>query len=78
MSCIQVENIQFLILKNSDALLVEEPKQKHKKFYMRAKLSVMCGYAQTTKGYRIWLIDGNRIRETINVRLDESKTGLIL
>ena len=43
---------------------------------MKAKLGVMCGYAQTTKGYRIWLIDENKIFETINVRFDENKRGV--
>ncbi|GFS62213.1 retrovirus-related Pol polyprotein from transposon RE1 [Trichonephila clavipes] len=28
----------------------------------------MMGYAQRTKGYRIWLIDENKLVETINVR----------
>ncbi|GFU90237.1 retrovirus-related Pol polyprotein from transposon RE1 [Trichonephila clavipes] len=33
----------------------------------------MMGYAQRTKGYRIWLIDENKLVETINVRFDENK-----
>ncbi|GFV49269.1 retrovirus-related Pol polyprotein from transposon TNT 1-94 [Trichonephila clavipes] len=40
---------------------------------MRAKMGIMMGYAQSTKGYRIWLIDENKLVETINVRFDENK-----
>ncbi|GFS57942.1 retrovirus-related Pol polyprotein from transposon TNT 1-94 [Trichonephila clavipes] len=43
------------------------PKQIRKKFDMRAKMGIMMGYAQRTKGYRIWLIDENKLVETINV-----------
>ncbi|GFS68487.1 retrovirus-related Pol polyprotein from transposon TNT 1-94 [Trichonephila clavipes] len=39
-----------------------------KKFDMRAKMGIMMGYAQRTKSYRIWLIDENKLVETINVR----------
>ncbi|GFT27436.1 retrovirus-related Pol polyprotein from transposon TNT 1-94 [Trichonephila clavipes] len=49
------------------------PKQIRKKFDMRAKMGIMMRYAQLTKGYRIWLIDENKIVETINVRFDENK-----
>ncbi|GFX85115.1 retrovirus-related Pol polyprotein from transposon TNT 1-94 [Trichonephila clavipes] len=42
------------------------PKQIRKKFNMRAKMGIMMGYAQRTKGYRIWLIDENKLVETIN------------
>ncbi|GFV23793.1 retrovirus-related Pol polyprotein from transposon TNT 1-94 [Trichonephila clavipes] len=49
------------------------PKQIRKKFDMRAKMGIMMGYAQHTKGYRIWLIDENKLVETINVRFDENK-----
>ncbi|GFV63656.1 retrovirus-related Pol polyprotein from transposon RE1 [Trichonephila clavipes] len=52
------------------------PKQIRKKFDMRAKMGIMMGYAQRTKGYRIWLIDENRLVETINVRFDENKRGI--
>ncbi|GFX26957.1 retrovirus-related Pol polyprotein from transposon TNT 1-94 [Trichonephila clavipes] len=52
------------------------PKQIRKKFDMRAKMGIMMGYAQHTKGYRIWLIDENKLVETINVRLDENKWGI--
>ncbi|GFU20675.1 hypothetical protein TNCV_3176192 [Trichonephila clavipes] len=34
------------------------------------------GYAQRTKGYRIWLIDEKKLVETINVRFDENKRGI--
>ncbi|GFU13282.1 retrovirus-related Pol polyprotein from transposon TNT 1-94 [Trichonephila clavipes] len=37
------------------------PKQIRKKFDMRAKMGIMMGYAQRTKGYRIWLIDENEL-----------------
>ncbi|GFW03110.1 retrovirus-related Pol polyprotein from transposon TNT 1-94 [Trichonephila clavipes] len=52
------------------------PKQIRKKFDMRAKMGIMMGYAQHTKGYRIWLIDENKLVETINVRFDENKRGI--
>ncbi|GFT78117.1 retrovirus-related Pol polyprotein from transposon TNT 1-94 [Trichonephila clavipes] len=52
------------------------PKQIRKKFDMRAKMGIMMGYAQSTKGYRIWLIDENKLVETINVRFDENKRGI--
>ncbi|GFT50719.1 retrovirus-related Pol polyprotein from transposon TNT 1-94 [Trichonephila clavipes] len=52
------------------------PKQIRKKFDMRAKMGIMMGYAQRTKGYRIWLIDENKLVETINVRFDESRRGI--
>ncbi|GFW43299.1 retrovirus-related Pol polyprotein from transposon RE1 [Trichonephila clavipes] len=42
------------------------PKQIRKKFDMRAKMGIMMGYAQRTKGYRIWLIDENKLVDTIN------------
>ncbi|GFT73704.1 retrovirus-related Pol polyprotein from transposon TNT 1-94 [Trichonephila clavipes] len=42
------------------------PKQIRKKFDMRAKMGIMMGYAQRTKGYRIWLIDEDKLVETIN------------
>ncbi|GFT74774.1 retrovirus-related Pol polyprotein from transposon TNT 1-94 [Trichonephila clavipes] len=43
---------------------------------MRAKMGIMMGYAQRTKGYRIWLIDENKLVETINVKFDENKRGI--
>ncbi|GFW74433.1 retrovirus-related Pol polyprotein from transposon RE1 [Trichonephila clavipes] len=43
---------------------------------MRAKMGIMMGYAQRTKGYRIWLINENKFIETINVRFDENKRGI--
>ncbi|GFU61943.1 hypothetical protein TNCV_4022291 [Trichonephila clavipes] len=54
------------------------PKQirKKKKFDMRVKMGIMMGYAQRTKGYRIWLINENKLVETINVRFDENKRGI--
>ncbi|GFU64284.1 retrovirus-related Pol polyprotein from transposon RE1 [Trichonephila clavipes] len=52
------------------------PKQIRKKFDMRAKMGIMMGYAQRTKGYRIWLIDENKLVETINVIFDENKRGV--
>ncbi|GFS79404.1 retrovirus-related Pol polyprotein from transposon TNT 1-94 [Trichonephila clavipes] len=54
------------------------PKQIKKEFDMRAKMGIMMGYAQRTKGYRIWLIDENKLFETINVIyiFDENKRGI--
>ncbi|GFS49541.1 retrovirus-related Pol polyprotein from transposon TNT 1-94 [Trichonephila clavipes] len=42
------------------------PKQIRKKIDMRAKMGIMMAYAQRTKGYRIWLIDENKLVWTIN------------
>ncbi|GFX63741.1 retrovirus-related Pol polyprotein from transposon TNT 1-94 [Trichonephila clavipes] len=52
------------------------PKQIRKKFDMRAKVGIMMGYAQRTKGYRIWLIDENKLVETINDDFDRVKDSL--
>ncbi|GFW51545.1 retrovirus-related Pol polyprotein from transposon TNT 1-94 [Trichonephila clavipes] len=52
------------------------PKQIRKKFDMRAKMGIMMGYAQRTKGYRIWLIDENKLVETINDDSDRVKDTL--
>ncbi|GFY32614.1 retrovirus-related Pol polyprotein from transposon TNT 1-94 [Trichonephila clavipes] len=52
------------------------PKQIRKKFDMRAKIGIMMGYAQRTKGYRIWLIDENKLVETINDDSDRAKDSL--
>ncbi|GFY01368.1 retrovirus-related Pol polyprotein from transposon TNT 1-94 [Trichonephila clavipes] len=52
------------------------PKQI-KKFDMRAKMGIMMGYAQRTKGYRIWLIDENKLVETINSK-DSLTSRLVL
>ncbi|GFS96171.1 retrovirus-related Pol polyprotein from transposon TNT 1-94 [Trichonephila clavipes] len=49
------------------------PKQIRKKFDMRAKMGIMMGYAQRTKGYRIWLIDENKLVETINYRREATR-----
>ncbi|GFU76799.1 retrovirus-related Pol polyprotein from transposon RE1 [Trichonephila clavipes] len=43
---------------------------------MRAKMGIMMGYAQRTKGYRIWLIDENKLVETINDDFDRVKDSL--
>ncbi|GFT27499.1 retrovirus-related Pol polyprotein from transposon TNT 1-94 [Trichonephila clavipes] len=51
-------------------------KQPRKKLDMRAKLGIMLGYALSTKGYRIWMIQKNKVVETISVRFDEGKRGL--
>ncbi|GFW56587.1 retrovirus-related Pol polyprotein from transposon TNT 1-94 [Trichonephila clavipes] len=51
-------------------------KQIRKKFDMIAKMGIMMGYAQRTKGYRMWLIDENKLVETIIVRFDENKRGI--
>ncbi|GFU73031.1 retrovirus-related Pol polyprotein from transposon TNT 1-94 [Trichonephila clavipes] len=52
------------------------PKQIRKKFDMRVKIGIMMGYAQRTKGYRIWLIDENKLVETINDDSDRVKDSL--
>ncbi|GFW95639.1 gag_pre-integrs domain-containing protein [Trichonephila clavipes] len=47
------------------------PKQLRKKVDMQAKLGIMLGYTLSTKGYRIWLIEKNKVVETINIRVGE-------
>ncbi|GFU07693.1 retrovirus-related Pol polyprotein from transposon TNT 1-94 [Trichonephila clavipes] len=51
------------------------PKQLRRKLHMRTKLG-MLGYALSTNGYRIWLIEGNKVVETINIRFDDGKRGV--
>ncbi|GFU96699.1 retrovirus-related Pol polyprotein from transposon TNT 1-94 [Trichonephila clavipes] len=53
------------------------PKQIRKKFDMRAKMGIMMGYAQRTKGYRIWLIDENKLVETINSKKNSLTSRLV-
>lgn len=52
------------------------PKQVRRKLDMQAKQGIMRGYAQTTKGYRVWLTDENKTVETINDRFGEIKRGV--
>ncbi|GFV26744.1 15-hydroxyprostaglandin dehydrogenase [Trichonephila clavipes] len=52
------------------------PKQLRRKLDIRAKLGIMLGYALSTKGYRIWLIEENKVVETMNIRFDEGKRGV--
>lgn len=47
------------------------PKQLRRKLDMRAKKGVMVGYAQRTRGYRIWLPSEKKIVESINVNFEE-------
>ncbi|GBN76785.1 Retrovirus-related Pol polyprotein from transposon TNT 1-94 [Araneus ventricosus] len=47
------------------------PKQQRRKLDMRAKKGIMVGYAQRTKGYRIWLPSDRKIIESINVNFDK-------
>ena len=47
------------------------PKQQRRKLDMRAKKGVMVGYAQRTRGYRIWLPNEKKIVESINVNFEE-------
>ncbi|GBO04905.1 hypothetical protein AVEN_22231-1 [Araneus ventricosus] len=54
------------------------PKQTRKKLDIRAKLGIMCGYARTTKRYRILFLEDQRVIETINVRFDEIERGIDL
>ncbi|GFW86425.1 retrovirus-related Pol polyprotein from transposon RE1 [Trichonephila clavipes] len=42
---------------------------------MRAKMGIMMGYAQRTKGYRIRLIDENKLVETINTSTETPSTS---
>jgi len=47
------------------------PKQRRVKLDNRAKKGYMVGYALSTRGYRIWLPEENKIVETINVTFNE-------
>lgn len=47
------------------------PKQLRNKLAMRAKKGIMVGYAQQTRGYRIWLPAEKKVLETMNVTFDE-------
>ncbi|GFT44903.1 retrovirus-related Pol polyprotein from transposon TNT 1-94 [Trichonephila clavipes] len=51
------------------------PKQLRRKLHMRTKLG-MLGYALSTNGYRIWLIEENKVVEIINIRFDDGKRGV--
>ncbi|GFW44432.1 gag_pre-integrs domain-containing protein [Trichonephila clavipes] len=73
---IQVEKPSVLHLKPFGCLAYAGVPKQIRKFDMRAKMGIMMGYAQRTKGYRIWLIDENKLVETINVRFDENKRGI--
>lgn len=52
------------------------PKQTRRKLDMRAKMGIMIGYAQKTRGYRIWLKDDRKVIETSNVTFDENLKGV--
>ncbi|GBN04033.1 hypothetical protein AVEN_83783-1 [Araneus ventricosus] len=57
------------------------PKQQRRKLDMRAKKGIMVGYAQRTRGYRIWLPSDRKIIESINVNFDEDvgdRSGAVL
>lgn len=54
------------------------PKQLRKKLDMRAKKGIMVGYAQRTRGYRIWIPAERKIVESINVNFEESGNGAVL
>lgn len=47
------------------------PKQLRRKLDMRAKKGILVGYAQRTRGYRIWLPEERKIVESINVTFDK-------
>ncbi|GFT82710.1 retrovirus-related Pol polyprotein from transposon TNT 1-94 [Trichonephila clavipes] len=51
---------------------VGTPKQLRKELDLRTKHGIMLGYACSTRGYRIWLLD-KKLIETCNVLFDESK-----
>ena len=52
-------------------VFVGKPKQKRGKLDMRAQEGIMVGYALTTRGYRIWLLDEAKVIETSNVKFNE-------
>ncbi|GFY29749.1 uncharacterized protein TNCV_1813271 [Trichonephila clavipes] len=54
-------------------LYVGTPKQLRNKLDLRAKHEIMLGYACSTRGYRIWLLDEKKLIKTCNVLFDESK-----
>lgn len=62
------------------AVYLGVPKQQRKKLDMRAKKGIMVGYAQRTKGYRIWLPLERKIVESINVTFEDelASSGAVL
>ncbi|GIX67464.1 uncharacterized protein CDAR_110431 [Caerostris darwini] len=52
---------------------VGTPKQLRKKLDLRCKHGIILGYARLTRGYRIWLLEQQKLIETCNVCFDESK-----
>ncbi|GFW10102.1 hypothetical protein TNCV_2727811 [Trichonephila clavipes] len=75
----RVENHRYLHLKPFGCLAYAgAPKQiVKKKFDMRAKMGIMMRYAQRTKGYRIWLIDENKLVETLLIVKDSLTSRLV-
>ncbi|GIY50047.1 retrovirus-related Pol polyprotein from transposon TNT 1-94 [Caerostris extrusa] len=49
------------------------PKQLRTKLDLRAKHGIRLGYARSTRGYRNWLLEEQKLIETCNVHFDESK-----
>ncbi|GFV91245.1 retrovirus-related Pol polyprotein from transposon TNT 1-94 [Trichonephila clavipes] len=49
------------------------PKQLRNKLDLRAKHVIILGYACSTRGYRIWLLDEKKLVEACNVLFDASK-----
>lgn len=59
-------------LKRFGCLVYVREYPRHSKFQRKAKMGVMVGYAISTRGYRIWLVDENRILETKHVKMQEN------
>ncbi|GBM68254.1 hypothetical protein AVEN_88828-1 [Araneus ventricosus] len=57
---------------------VGTPNQLRNKLALRDNHRVMLGYALSTRGYRIWLLKGQKLIETCNVPFDEKPANGIL
>ncbi|GBN70318.1 hypothetical protein AVEN_162604-1, partial [Araneus ventricosus] len=74
------KNVKHLKIFGAAAFL-GVPEQQRRKLDMRAKKGIIVGYAQRTRGYRIWLPSDRKIIESINVNFDEDagdRSGTVL
>lgn len=55
---------------------VHVPKQLRTKLEKRVKIGILLGYATKTRGFRIWLVEVNKVVEMANVSFDESRRGI--
>lgn len=53
------------------------PKSRRNKLNNRADIGIFVGYASTTKGYRVFIPSKRKVVETIHVKVDETKNGVV-